>query len=69
VDLQARGAVSEAELLAQFQQRSRSLRESIREFLPYSVQRSIMRWFRLRWREFYLNQMLKDAGLQRPHER
>jgi hypothetical protein len=69
VDLQARGAVSEAELLAQSQQRSRSLKESIRELLPYSVQRSVMRWFRLRWREFYLDQMLKDAGLQRPHER
>ncbi|MBI5251475.1 MAG: hypothetical protein HY912_18455 [Desulfomonile tiedjei] len=66
VDLSSRASVSHAELLAQSPQSPWSLSQFLGAILPNSMRRTIIRWLRLSRREFYLGQMLKEAGLQRP---
>jgi hypothetical protein len=65
VDLGSRTAMSEDELNKR-RQIPRSLAELMGAVLPNSMQRTIIRWLRLRRREFYLNRLLEQAGLQRP---
>jgi hypothetical protein len=66
VDLQSRRTVTEAEILANSRKKLRSLKGVWRAAIPESIFRSILRWRRIRWGEFYLNDLMKQAGIRRP---